>query len=668
MPLGPLPAPILLAWIGIASVPAQEVPPADEPLAASVVETVEVVADTPFVEDISAFVTHLEAKELRTRGLDLGGLLRRVPGARVRDYGGFSRFATVSLRGSTAEQVVVMVDGIAQNRALGGPVDLSFLPADQIETVSVFRGFAPASLGLGGIGGLVDVRTGAPGDGPQGQVDLLAGDLGTLKLSTGWSIPAGENGAVQLGAGWMASQGDFLYRDTRATLFDPTDDVERARENNDLRDTSLFVRGGWEKIGEGEIRFGARYQDRRSGVPGLDSFPSEEARLDEELSSAHVTWARRRTGRLRELEITADGFAQSVSFRDLDGDLGVGVQDQTTTLRGGGLASTFRVPVARHGILLRTDLRTEDASVVDDAIQVSDRGGARRDLLAVTVEDAITLGRTIIAPAIRWQARQDRFRAGGDGTLPPPAEDVRESRWSGKLGVALRLGMRCSLRGSAGTFFRVPSLLELFGDRGSVVGNPELRPEEGTSVEGGGSCEGEAGELSWSFEALAFARETRDLILLVPNSQGTAVARNLGVAQVLGLEGMLGLRWRGWSLDASGTLQRSEDLSEGFTRGHPLVGIPDRLGYVGASWSPDHFGARWDISYVGANSTDVLNTADLRLPARVIHDLGVWWDVGAGVRVGADVNNVFDRETRDVARFPLPGRLLYLHVGWRGGA
>jgi outer membrane receptor protein involved in Fe transport len=51
----------------------------------------------------------------------------------------------------------------------------------------------------------------------------------------------------------------------------------------------------------------------------------------------------------------------------------------------------------------------------------------------------------------------------------------------------------------------------------------------------------------------------------------------------------------------------------------------------------------------------------------VIHDLGVWWNVAAGIRIGLDVDNVLDRETRDVARFPLPGRLIFLSLGWRMG-
>ncbi len=68
------------------------------------VESVEVEADSP-VEDVAAFATTLSGDELTRRGAGLADLLRRVPGARVRDFGGLGRFATVSFRASTAEQV-----------------------------------------------------------------------------------------------------------------------------------------------------------------------------------------------------------------------------------------------------------------------------------------------------------------------------------------------------------------------------------------------------------------------------------------------------------------------------------------------------------------------------------------------------------------------------------
>jgi len=96
--------------------PGQDAP---DPLPSEIEERVTVEADGDGVADVAAFATVVDTTEIAGRGEDLADVLRRVPGARVRQYGGFGQYATLSLRSSTAEQVTIQVDGIPQNRALG---------------------------------------------------------------------------------------------------------------------------------------------------------------------------------------------------------------------------------------------------------------------------------------------------------------------------------------------------------------------------------------------------------------------------------------------------------------------------------------------------------------------------------------------------------------------
>jgi iron complex outermembrane receptor protein len=627
-------------------------------------ERVEVRATLPADEDVAAFATTIDGEEIASTGEDLADLLRRVPGARVRDYGGLGSYATISVRASTAEQVTVLVDGLPQNRALGGPVDLSSIPATQIERVTVFRGFAPAGLGLGGIGGVVDVRTRAPAREPGGRVDVLAGELGTARLSTGWSLRTGSRGSVRFGGEALASRGDFTFLDTGATLFDPSDDAVRRRANNDLEQGALLAQGVWREIGPGDLRAAIRAQRRDRGVPGLDNLASESARLDETLTQLTGSWSWRREGALRGLDLVLDGFDERIELRDPEGDLGL-VQDRATRLRGAALASIVRGALGRHRLQARIDLRREDARVRDAALEVSDRGGANRELLGVTAEELVVLGRFTLAPSARWDWRRDDFRAAGAGTLPPPARDVTESEWAGKLGLSWAAGRRTSLRGSVGRFYRSPNLTELFGDRGSVIGNPGLRSERGRAAEIGLARRWEGEPSAVDLEVVAFTREVEDLIQFLPQSQGTAVAQNVLAARVRGLEGYLALRLpRGIRLDASATLQRAEDDSGTIFDGEPLAYQPERLGYLGAELGRGPVLARWELTYVGPNNTTRLDQPELRLPSRVIHDLSIGHRWSNGLRLGIDVRNLFDRQVRDVARYPLPSRVMLVHLGW----
>jgi outer membrane receptor protein involved in Fe transport len=52
-----------------------------------------------------------------------------------------------------------------------------------------------------------------------------------------------------------------------------------------------------------------------------------------------------------------------------------------------------------------------------------------------------------------------------------------------------------------------------------------------------------------------------------------------------------------------------------------------------------------------------------RLPSRYLHDAGVTVPFGTRAAASLEVINVFDRKVVDVARYPLPGRMI--HAGIR---
>jgi iron complex outermembrane receptor protein len=364
------------------------------------------------------------------------------------------------------------------------------------------------------------------------------------------------------------------------------------------------------------------------------------------------------------VDVVGDLFRQEITFSDPDSEVGPR-RDQTTTLTGGGIAATLGWWAAPHRVLARVEVRHERAEVVDLALAVPDRGGARRDLVTMSLEDLIPLKRWTLAPSVRGEWRHDSPQAAGDGTLPGTGEDVRQARGSGKLGVSYRINETCAVRGSAGTFFRNPNLVELFGDRGFIAGNPSLRPESGEAVEAGVAC---AAAEQWSVEAVLFGRRVEDLIQFLPVSLGVAKAVNLAEAEIVGLELAAAFDLPAdFKLEGSATLQQAEDTGDGPAQGKPLVFQPALLGWVSGSWRHAPFTVRYEITYVGENSTDRLDTPVLRLPARVIHDFFFAWEAPGNWRLALDVRNIFDRLTLDVQRYPLPGRVIFLSVGWRWG-
>lgn len=316
------------------------------------------------------------------------------------------------------------------------------------------------------------------------------------------------------------------------------------------------------------------------------------------------------------------------------------------------------------------EVRQERARVTDHLLAVQERGGALRRSVSFTAEDRVSLGRLLLSPSLRGVWRHDDFLPGGAGDSAPlpPAEDVRDTEFSGKISAAYPLGPHWNLRASVGHFLRVPNLLELFGDRGMVRGSPGLKPERGERIEAGVSWQGRWRGSPASGELVLHGTDADDLIIFVPNSLGTVIAQNVSAARVVGLEASTGFGLRpGLRVEASLSLMESEDRSGASSEGKRLVGRPGFQGFLGVIWRPGVWKVNYELAYVGENSSDRLDTPELRLPARVLHGLFLSRKLGSGLEAGVEVRNLLDQQARDLARFPLPGRTVYVHLGWNWG-
>ena len=97
----------------------------------------------------------------RARDADATCSTRRV-GVQVRRFGGLGDFSTVSIRGSSPGQVGVFFDGVALTRARSETVNLADLPLDQLGRVEVYRGVSPLALSSSALAGAINLVSREP--------------------------------------------------------------------------------------------------------------------------------------------------------------------------------------------------------------------------------------------------------------------------------------------------------------------------------------------------------------------------------------------------------------------------------------------------------------------------------------------------------------------------
>ncbi len=135
---------------------------------------------------VPANVTVLTSKELEGSGVaTVQDALRKVEGVTITDTVGFGLGSdgSVNLRGvvnSSRSNVLVLVDGVRQNRISGDEVHWQSIPVEEIERIEIVRGGGGMMYGEGAFAGVINILTKQRSDKP------LETEQGVEVGSYGW--------------------------------------------------------------------------------------------------------------------------------------------------------------------------------------------------------------------------------------------------------------------------------------------------------------------------------------------------------------------------------------------------------------------------------------------------------------------------------------------------
>jgi iron complex outermembrane receptor protein len=647
--------------------PDTEAPTPDETPSAPI-ETVTVSAEAErAVADPTAFATVIRASDYADRITTLPDLLSEAVGVQVKSLGG--EFATVSIRGSSAEQVVVYLDGVPLNRALGGGVNLADIPLVQLDSIEIYRGVTPASLSMASIGGAILLHSRAPGPGDHGGASASYGSYSTAQVAASYAH-GGENGDGLVAVDGATSDGDFTYLDNNGTPAEPADDVTTRRVNNAFTRAHALLRGGLTE-GPARITVLADLMGRDQGVPGIDALQSPTSRLSvrRSLLSAGAEAPGLAGGRLL-LRGSLQGTLYSEAFDGSSGDIGWVPRSSDHRMESTGLETggtwilTRRQALSFMGALRLESARLDD--VTSEAPPSHSEGGRR--IATATIEDQISwdAGRFVLNPSLRHERYDSRFTP-GTAFISSPADDLTDASTTGKIGILARLTGALALRANAGSFLRLPDLQELYGYQGSIEGNPALLPERGTNFDLGltaTTTRAHGALREGRVEGVLFETRADNLIVYEAVAPSTVQARNTGEALIRGVELSGSFAAGRFNGTLSIVHQAAVDASDTAYNGNDLPGRPRDELNAGAGLAIGRGRAAWEFTYVGANYVDRPNTEDGRLPARYLHDLSYRLPLAHRIEATLAVHNLFDDRTVDVARFPLPGRSFEGRLAW----
>ncbi|MEM9191150.1 MAG: TonB-dependent receptor plug domain-containing protein [Myxococcota bacterium] len=581
---------------------------------------------------------------------DPAAVLREVPGARPLVTGGLGAFQSVSLRGAELQHTTTMLGNIRLGSPDTGAFDLSRIPLGALDRLTVYRGGAPAWLGEGAVGGVVHLSPTSDRDSAMG-ASAATGSFGTYSgdlYASVWS-PGAQTFVL---AGATHSDNRFPFDDDGGTAFDGSDDRRRDRRNAEFTSSRLLGHANL-ALGPGNLQVLLLGVGSIQGEPGPASDPSLVANRRRTDGLVGLSYEIVRDGPLPyRIQASASLHHQRDRFDDRLGEIGNGgprSSDDEVWAADGRLAGTVSATdwLDLTGVgTVRFDryvpeIRGQGVSATSERLSVGVTGEARLhgDLGPVRVE---------LRPSARVLFSEADFASAETDVVAPTF----------RVAAAASPASFVTFSASIASGQRLPSIIEVFGDRGRLQANLDLVPERSISVDGGVVLRGRTEALRGQLEVRGFHLAIDDLIRYRPTSQFTAVAENIAQGTATGLE-VGGAGWLGRHVEVGGSLTL---LSTDNGAGQSLPLRPGLLAYVGPWLHSGELGsaisdlaAGATLTHTGKNFADPANLVEL--PERTFF--------GAVIRVvlfdrrltiDATIEDLADRGGSDLLGFPIPGR------------
>jgi hypothetical protein len=120
------------------------------------------------LSEVGTTATLVGSQQIQEQQINTAGtVLRQVPSVEITQSGSAGTETDVSIRGSTAAETLILVDGVALNSGATGGFDICDLTTDNLAQVEVVRGAGGALYGSSAIGGVVNFITRGGNNGRQ---------------------------------------------------------------------------------------------------------------------------------------------------------------------------------------------------------------------------------------------------------------------------------------------------------------------------------------------------------------------------------------------------------------------------------------------------------------------------------------------------------------------
>ncbi|MGE8553447.1 MAG: TonB-dependent receptor plug domain-containing protein [Chryseobacterium jejuense] len=424
-------------------------------------------------------------------------ILQQVPGMDIRRRGSNGVQSDISFRGSSFEQVLLLLNGVRMNDSQTGHNSMN-LPVDleDVEKIEIIKGPAARRFGQNAYAGVINVIT-KPGIGKKVKISAEGGDYSSYGL--GFNAQMGnEKFANTLQANTSGSQG-YMY-------------------NTDYEIKNVFYQGKL-NIKNGDLRLQAGFSEKKFGANG---FYASKTAIDqyEEMQASVVSVAHQQT--FGKLKINSNVYWRRGQ------DMYLFNRQNPSIYRnmhignnvGGEINSSYQWGLGTTGV--GVELRKE-------FLVSSNLGNPNRFVSQVFFEHHFSLldKKLNISPGISWA----NYSKEGNFFYPG-------------LDVGYNFNPNNKVYGNIAKVHRIPTFTDLYYVSPQERGNPNLLPENGISSEVGYQYQNQR-ILAKVSGFLRDSKNSIDWIKKDINDKAWA-AENVGNIKIKGIETEINYKMTNW--------------------------------------------------------------------------------------------------------------------------
>jgi vitamin B12 transporter len=629
----------------------------EEPIEAEpIVETREVVVSatkTPVpVSQVTSAVEVITEEDLKRRQIrTVVDALRLSQGLTVFSNGGPGTNATVRIRGSNADQVLVLIDGAVMNSATSGVFNFANLTTDNIERIEILRGAQSMLWGADAMGGVINITTKKGAGAPSVSAFSEYGSFSSVR--EGGQV-LGKKGPFDVSA--ALSRWDY-------TGFSTVNYRRGASERDGFHNWQASTRVGVALPHDGRLDLNFRLLQGRVNLdngssPGFDvlgSFNNSQQFVYSASYKQPITaWWNQDLTLSRQTEV-------------LDFEPGTTRRNVSTGAVSRPTSNPSRINTLANRIEWQHNFQVSKPLLLSGGYQFRDQQGENFDMRAgaTTINNRMVTSHAGFAQAQLnlWDrifgtagVRQDEYNVFGSATT------YRTT------GGYLHQETGTKIRSSYATGFRAPTINQLFSPT-QGFGNPHLKPERSQSMDIGvdqylfNNRVTLSGGYFWNrFRDMIVAQQTVD-VCGVTGVTVNSCAQNIGTVVTKGWEASVKYAVvrdiplvKSLDVQAQYTNTLTRNLSQQPGNRAPRTPV-DQWSLI-VSYQPiDPVRVNLEGRYVGSRFDDVNNRQQMR--AFDVWNLSATYDVTSRIQTYVRAENIFDEKYEELMFYGTMGRSIF---------